>query len=148
MKGEVFYVNGKRCATPEYRSWQMMKNRCLNPRAGDYRYYGGRGITLCERWMIYDNFIADMGRKTTPLHTLDRKNVNKNYTKSNCRWATRAEQSQNRTDTRFNVTSVRRIRQLYASGCYYQYEIAAMFETSQAAISQITRGDTWKEVVQ
>lgn len=148
MKGEVFYVDGKRCATPEYRSWQMMKNRCLNPNAEDYRYYGGRGISLCERWMTYDNFIADMGRKPTLLHTLDRKDVNKNYNKKNCRWATRAIQAQNRNYNRFTMTTARRIRKLYASGHYYQYEIAAMFETSQAMVSQITRGDAWKEVAQ
>lgn len=95
--GEVKWVDGKRVATPEYRSWQMIKNRCLNPRAADFAYYGGRGITVCKKWRdSFEAFLADMGRRPSPLHTLDRKDVNKNYTPSNCRWATRQEQSRNR----------------------------------------------------
>lgn len=94
--GEVRRINGKRVATPEYRSWQMMKNRCLNPKARDYPYYGGRGITFCKAWERYENFLADMGRKPTTAHTLERKNVDRNYTPSNCVWATRETQSRNR----------------------------------------------------
>lgn len=95
--GEVQRINGKRIATPEYRSWQMMKNRCHNPKARDYAYYGGRGISVCKRWRdSYANFLADMGRRPTPMHTLDRKNNAKNYTPGNCRWATREEQARNR----------------------------------------------------
>lgn len=94
--GEVRLVNGKRVASPEYRSWQMMKNRCLNIRARDYAYYGGRGITVCKAWLRFENFLTDMGRKPTPEHTLERKNVNKNYTPSNCVWATRETQARNR----------------------------------------------------
>lgn len=93
---ELRQVNGKRIASPEYRSWQMMKNRCLNPNARDYAYYGGRGISVCERWLEFENFLADMGRRPTPLHTLDRKNPDGNYTPSNSRWATKQEQSRNR----------------------------------------------------
>jgi len=95
--GEVRLVDGKRVATPEYRSWQMMKNRCLNPNARDYAYYGGRGIKVCRRWQeSFAAFLEDMGRRPTPAHTLDRKHTDKNYTPSNCRWATRKEQSRNR----------------------------------------------------
>ena len=96
MKGEIYYIDGKRRSTPEYRCWQHMKNRCLNPRAKDYAYYGGRGITITLRWLQYDNFLADMGRKPSLLHTLDRKNNARGYCKSNCRWATRKTQAQNR----------------------------------------------------
>ncbi|MFM7011476.1 MAG: hypothetical protein ACKO0Z_19465 [Betaproteobacteria bacterium] len=95
--GEVRRVNGKRVATPEYRSWQMMRNRCLNPKARDYAYYGGRGITVCKAWGSFENFLADMGRRPTSVHTLERKNVARNYTPSNCVWATRKEQARNRT---------------------------------------------------
>ena len=89
-------VGGKRVASPEYRSWQMMKNRCTNPRARDYKFYGGRGITVCQRWMGFDEFIADMGPRPTPLHTLERRNTERGYSKRNCYWATRQEQSRNR----------------------------------------------------
>lgn len=95
--GEVRLVDGKRVATPEYRSWQMMKNRCHNPRARDYAYYGGRGITVCKKWReSFDAFLQDMGRRPSFEHTLDRVDANKNYTPSNCRWATRKTQARNR----------------------------------------------------
>ena len=122
-----------------------MKNRCLNPKAKDFRYYGKRGIKICERWLKFENFLADMGRKPTPQHTLERKNVNGNYQKRNCMWATRARQSQNRTDTRFSQKKVAKIRKLYGTGRYRQIDIAALFGTSQAAISQITRNAAWRE---
>ncbi len=62
----------------------------------DYAYYGGRGITVCKAWLKFENFLADMGRRPTPAHTLERKNANKNYTPSNCVWATREAQARNR----------------------------------------------------
>lgn len=89
-------IGGKRVASPEYRSWQMMKNRCLNPRATDYAYYGERGITICSEWMEFREFFKDMGPKPTKLHTLERRDNDKNYCKENCLWATRKQQARNR----------------------------------------------------
>ena len=143
---DVKWIDGKRVATPEYRSWQMMKNRCLNPRAGDFKYYGGRGIKVCERWLKFENFLEDMGRKPEPDLTLDRKKVNRGYYKQNCHWASRAHQARNRTDTRFSEFKAAKIRALYATGKYRQVDIANMFETTQAAISQITRNAAWREI--
>jgi hypothetical protein len=95
--GEVKLINGKRVATPEYRSWQMMKNRCHNPKARDYAYYGGRGISVCQKWRdSFDAFLADVGRRPSPAHTLERRNTNRGYSPSNCYWATREAQSRNR----------------------------------------------------
>ena len=73
-----------------------MRNRCLNPNSKDYSYYGARGITICKRWDKFENFLADMGRRPSALYTLDRVNVNLGYRPSNCRWATRKVQAQNR----------------------------------------------------
>jgi len=143
---DVKTINGKRVATPEYRSWQMMKNRCLNKKAGDFKYYGARGITVCDRWLKFENFLADMGRKSSPDLTLDRKNVNKGYCKNNCRWATRAHQSRNRTDTRFSEKKAAKIRALYKTGKYFQKDLAVMFNSTQAAISQITRNAAWRPI--
>ena len=86
-------VNGKLEKT--YCAWSDMRKRCLNRGNKDYKNYGGRGITICKRWMQFENFLADMGKAPKGL-TLDRKNNNGNYKPSNCRWATWQQQASNR----------------------------------------------------
>lgn len=80
--------------TPTYGSWKSMHERCNNPKHKHYSDYGGRGITICKRWHKFSAFIADMGERPSGM-TLDRKNVNGNYNKRNCRWATSKEQQFN-----------------------------------------------------
>lgn len=82
--------------TPEYRAYQMMKQRCNNPKYPEYRYWGGKGIKVCNRWLeSFNNFIEDMGMRPTPNHSLDRIDPNGNYEPSNCRWATGSLQMHN-----------------------------------------------------
>lgn len=79
--------------SPTYTSWYAMKRRCIYPKQDSYPYYGGRGITVCERWMTFENFLADMGVRPSKNHSVDRINANGNYEPSNCRWATAKEQA-------------------------------------------------------
>jgi hypothetical protein len=78
--------------TKEFRAWHYMRQRCMNPNNTDYANYGGRGISVCERWDKFENFLKDMGEKPSPKHSLDRVNPDLGYGPNNCRWATAAEQ--------------------------------------------------------
>ena len=88
---------------PEYHIWTSMIQRCTNPKAIQYADYGGRGIKVCARWVVFDNFIADMGRRPLGKHpsgrakyTLERVDNDGDYTPKNCVWATYRQQGKNR----------------------------------------------------
>jgi hypothetical protein len=87
--------------TREYRIWRDMKSRCYNPKRNNYHLYGGRGITVCDRWRnSYEAFLKDMGRAPSPKHTLDRTDNSKGYSPDNCTWETMSRQARNRRSTR------------------------------------------------
>jgi len=81
--------------SPTYRTWQAMISRCTNVSVKSYEDYGARGITVYAGWLVFENFLADMGLKPSTAHSLDRKDNNGNYTPKNCRWATKSQQYNN-----------------------------------------------------
>lgn len=80
-----------------YARWKSMTQRCGDPSASNFKYYGGRGISVCERWHDFAAFLADMGECPDRSMTLDRIKNDLGYQPSNCRWATKAEQNANRS---------------------------------------------------
>lgn len=91
-------INGthRMSKTPEYAAWHNMRDRCLNETATRFHDYGGRGITICERWNEFENFYADMGPRPSQKHSLDRIDNEGNYEPSNCKWSTSRQQAFNR----------------------------------------------------
>lgn len=81
-------------SSPTYISWAGMVQRCRYPGHTKFARYGGRGVSVCERWLRFENFLADMGERPDG-HTLDRIDPNKGYDASNCRWATKSQQMRN-----------------------------------------------------
>jgi hypothetical protein len=98
IAGEINFKHGH--AYPEktrtYNIWRSMKQRCSNPKNKAYKYYGGRGIKVCDRWLhSFEKFLEDMG-EVTPGLSIDRRNNNGNYEPRNCRWADASTQMKNR----------------------------------------------------
>jgi len=105
-------INGKK--TVMYVKWMGMHQRCYNPKSQGYKFYGGRGITICDRWRGragFDNFVDDMGQPQGTQNSIERKNNDGNYEPDNCRWATMSEQQSNRRSTKGQVRDPDSLRQ-------------------------------------
>ena len=87
--------------TPEYECWSGIWKRCTNPKTRSFKWYGARGIKVCERWGQFENFLKDMGLKPSPKHTIERKDNNGDYEPGNCVWATSEENMSNKRTSVF-----------------------------------------------
>lgn len=92
--GQSSHPNGGN-ATKEYNTWMLMLRRCHKVGSQDYAQYGGRGITVCERWHTFDLFFSDMGAAPSPSHSIERLDNERGYEPGNCKWATPKEQRRN-----------------------------------------------------
>ena len=102
-KNPNYRHGGNTINRPEYNSWRAMMARCNDPKYWAYRRYGGRGITVCERWRVFSSFLEDMGKKPTPKHSLDRIDGDKDYSPENCQWATQRHQMSHTSRTRLET---------------------------------------------
>ena len=123
----------------EYASWSAMKNRCYYEKNIQFKDWGGRGITVCDRWLGEDgfiNFYTDMGPKPTQRHSIDRKDNDKGYSPENCRWATMTEQCQNRKTSRIILD--------LSSGIYYESIKVACYSKgfSQSSLHRMLTGQS------
>lgn len=84
--------------TPTYKTWLKMRERCGNPLAAQFRWYGGRGITVCERWQVFENFLSDMGERPEGA-SIDRIDGERGYEPGNCRWVDKTAQMRNQSTT-------------------------------------------------
>lgn len=108
-RARKIHGDGNKC--PEHWAWAGMLGRCYNIKNKDYANYGGRGITVCDRWRhSYVAFLDDVGRKPSNKHSLDRIDNNGSYSPTNCRWATRTVQSRNRRTARAMETEISVLR--------------------------------------
>lgn len=136
------HTKGKSSKT--YRAWSAMLQRCLNVLSASYENYGLRGITVCEDWLSFENFLRDMGESPKGL-TIERLDNNRGYYKDNCKWVTRTENTRNRRCTKCSLAKADEIRSLYKTGIYTQGALAKQFSVSRVLISLVVAHKIWRE---
>lgn len=130
-----------RKATRVYGIWSGMLNRCLNPNNHAYTNYGARGITVCDRWKKFENFLADMGEPENN-QSIERINNNGNYEPENCRWADASDQMRNTSRTKLNSQIVEKIRNNQLS----VKEVCSMTGCSPGAYYAAKNSTNWKQM--
>lgn len=129
----------------ERKIYLAMKRRCLNPNCADYLKYGGRGIEICDRWLVsFENFYADMGA-CPPGGSIEREDVNGNYEPGNCRWATAREQNRNTRATRLTAEFVAQAKRRYADGATVA-QIARDGGFPYFTVYQALTGISWNDI--
>ena len=132
--------------TPEYKLWVGMVQRCYYKKHKFYNRYGGRGISMSERWRkSFLSFFDDMGERPSKKHELDRINNDGNYEASNCRWTDHTTNIRNSTVAKLNVKSAKNIKDLIESG-HTDLEISKFFNVTPATIYDIRHERTWIDV--
>lgn len=119
--------------TAEWKVWARMRRRCYSPKYHCYDRYGGRGITICERWNEFNNFLADVGQRPGPDFSIERIDNDGNYEPSNCKWATKLEQCRNKSNT-YTDEEDRIVRDAVARGLNFK-QAAELIGKSYSSVS-------------
>lgn len=130
---------------PLYQTWRGMRARCRNPRSADWPKYGGRGITVCERWHSFVNFLADIGERPSPDHSIDRIDNDQGYEPGNVRWATNTEQARNRRSNKLTSDLVREIHGRIEHG-ESSMSVARRMGVSKSTVNNIVSGRAWIDI--
>lgn len=123
-----------------------MHDRCLNKGNASFRYYGQKGITVCERWNSILSFVEDMGLRPAGM-SLDRIDISGQYCKENCRWTDLLTQQRNRRSVKLTESGAQDARDMISAGLT-QKEVAEWFGVHQSAISRILSGESWRHRVE
>ncbi len=132
--------------TPEYTTWDSMIQRCTNSNSHYYKNYGGRGITVCDRWKnSFSAFYEDMGPRPFPKAQIDRIDNNGNYKPKNCRWVSNAINNQNKPATLLTEYKVKAIRKEIKSSTYNK--LAKKYNVSRTCIYNVINRKRWGNVI-
>lgn len=134
-------THGQSNKTKTYRTWKEMRQRCMNPNSDKWKWYGGRGIKICDRWSDYAMFLEDMGERPEGK-TIDRIDNDGDYEPNNCHWATQLEQTRKQSKNTLNEITVIQLRIDRASGMTYQ-AIAEKYGISKTSAHRCAVGKTW-----
>lgn len=131
---------------PEYKVWTGMKQRCSNTSNRNYPRYGGRGITVCDRWKdSFTDFYEDMGSRPTPTHQIDRIDNDGNYEPDNCRWVTQKENARKQQRTKLTMEKAKEIRIKYKVENFPIKKLSIIYNVSISNINQIINNRIWVE---
>ncbi len=137
------------CNTPEYKVWADMKSRCYYKSDDHYKWYGERGIRICDQWKnSFIVFIGDMGLKPFPEAQIDRINNDGDYEPKNCRWVTRTENRRNTSRNKLTIEKAREIRKIYKKGKISCVKLGNLYGVNGANICNVIHHKIWAEAIE